>query len=204
MMYYVLEIDLDNLDNYAYLKSTPLDDPDKDRLDWKTGESLLNQRPVFPLSAETSEENGSKLKDVFPNRFEGIILNKRCIDLLKSIGVNNLEEFQLSIIDHATGEKINAYSIYNIIGKISCLDKDASVFEESTITPGQCEEFEKLVIDESKVDEYQKNLGEKGPLKIFRLEESTFLVIAHEDVKTAIEKANITGWVFTETSLYQE
>lgn len=202
-MYYVVQIDLDDLDNYAYLTDTPEDDLDKDRLDWETGESLSNQRPVLQLNTITSEEEGNKLKDIFPNEFQGIILNKRCIELLKSIGVNNLEEFPLTIINHGTDEEINEYCMYNIIGSVPCLDKAASIFVESTITPGQYEDFEKLTIDGNKVNEYQKNIGEQGPLKIFRMEESVFLVIAHEDVKTAIEEAGISGWVFTETSLYQ-
>ena len=200
MPYYVVEIDLKNLTDYAYLKTRPESDTEGDFLSWETGEPLSKQRPVGRFTATTSEQHGSKLRDILPNRFRGIILSERCLSALKSAGVNNLEEFPLSITDQATGDVIDGYRICNLVGHIACVDREASEYEESSLVPGQLEEFDELVLDTDEIDQHNVRRGKRGPLKLFRLSENLHIVIADEDVKKTVADAGLQGWRFTETS----
>lgn len=201
-MYYLVDINFSEVEKSAVLEEEPIDECELN-LDWETGDSMSKQREIGHLFAEVSENYGTILRDIFINDFSGVILNRKCIDILKSIGVSNLEEFPLTIKDNNTGKEITNYSMYNIIGILSCVDKQNSEFEYDESTPDQVHWFDKLVIDTKKIDAFNKKLGKNGPIKIFRMAERFYTIIVHEDVKNAIEKEGLTGWTFTRTDKYK-
>ena len=85
-----------------------------------------------------------------------------------------------------TGEEHKNYKAFNIVGLVAAADMGASqLMGTSTSTMGDVD-FAGLVIDESKTH----------GLLLFRLAEATNAIVVHEEIKAAIDAAQIPGFVF--------
>jgi hypothetical protein len=93
---------------------------------------------------------------------------------MRSAGVDNLECFNVSILDPDDGRTHSNYKAVNILGLIAAADMARS---EATIHPGGPPvidvDFDSLVVDESRTH---------GAL-IFRLAESTNAILAHQRLR---------------------
>src|SRR5262249_52803380 len=113
---------------------------------------------------------------------------------LDGAGVDNVDYYPVRIANKKTGEIRDDYFEANIIGVISCLDATETQMEVESYpgVPEMISEITHLVLDESKI----------GGQMLFRLAEVTEIVIAHEKVKKAVEKAKLTGVVFPPANGY--
>jgi len=117
-----------------------------------------------------------KLSDYYDNVK---LMSKKLIDTLKSVGVDNLQEFDTEVLNEQTGDKIEDYYAVNIVGLVSCVVED-----QSSSTPLADVEFiSDLVIDPAKA---------KG-FNMFRLAETRMDVIVSEKVANAIKAGNFVG-----------
>jgi hypothetical protein len=111
------------------------------------------------------------------------------VEALKSAGVDNVDYYPAQIIDEASGETTSGYQAANIVGLVACVDREKSVytmmpgFPTDTIGRNGVFEFKLLHLDHAKV---------RGA-KMFRLFEKTSVIVVHEAVKEAIEKAGLRG-----------
>lgn len=137
-------------------------------------EQELNLPWIHRLTYKESRE--LILSDYYPS---AKLMSKSMLDILKSSGVDNLQIFPAKIIDKNTGNIITSYSVVNIIGLVSCVNVDKSLSQPLA----EFEYFDKLVIDESKVNGF----------KMFRLSESLLDVIVNEEVALALKEANLTN-----------
>jgi|GEM_PF-5480116 len=119
-----------------------------------------------------------------------LMFSKRFIEILISLGVDNIQYFDADVTYLPTGAKYS-YKVSNIVGVVSGLDMDqAEVF----LSPrGNVIEIDRMKLDEDKL---------KGH-KMVRLQESVSLIIVHESIKKAVEDAGLTGFLFISDDEYE-
>jgi hypothetical protein len=118
------------------------------------------------------------LYDFMPNRR---VMHKRLVGAILSTGVDNLQTFPAEVLDADSGALSREYLVVNVIGLISCANRD-----ESRSHPlGNVQFFEELVLDQPRT---------AGAL-MFRLAESPIEIVVHEKVADAIRTGNFHGVV---------
>jgi len=115
--------------------------------------------------------------------------SRRFIDALSSLGVDNIEYFEADVLDTFTDQKLD-YCAVNILGKINAVDKDNS---DLIMVGGNMIDVEKMVLDESKIQEH----------KIFMLGEFPMLIVVHKSIKEIVEKQGFTGFMFFSEAEYE-
>ncbi|MBN2436783.1 MAG: hypothetical protein JXK07_16095 [Spirochaetes bacterium] len=119
-----------------------------------------------------------------------LMFSKRFIEILISLGVDNIQYFDADVTYLPTGAKY-PHKVSNIVGVVSGLDMDQS---EVLLSPrGNVIEIDRMKLDEDKL---------KGH-KIVRLQESVSLIIVHESIKKAVEDAGLTGFLFLSDDEYE-
>jgi hypothetical protein len=109
------------------------------------------------------------------------IFSTRLIEVLKGVGVKNMDLYQVALHHPTLGKTYTDYRAVNIIGRIACADLKQSQYLPDHEAPLM--KFEKLVLDEA------KTLG----VPMFRLAESTLYILVSEKVKQAVEAAELRG-----------
>jgi hypothetical protein len=118
-----------------------------------------------------------------------MVVSDRFVEALRSAGVDNVDYYPAQLVDEASGQTTAGYHAANVVGVVACMDREKSVY---TLMPGfptdvigrnGVLEFKALHLDYSKVQ----------GAKMLRLFEKTGIIIVHESVKEAIEKAGLLG-----------
>jgi len=131
-----------------------------------------------PILCHLDPESGSTMPDLIPS---SPLFSQRFIDALKRAGVRNMDIYDAEVIDRKHGKTYSQYKAVNIIGLVSCANLENSEYAPNSKPPFM--KFERLVIDES------LTLG----LPLFRLAEATQFILVSEQVKLAVEEANLLG-----------
>lgn len=145
---------------------------------WISGAKHIMPIPD-PIEVELNPEFSTELIDAYHEEIP--IWSTRLIQTLQNAGVNNLDLYDAVVRDPRTNLETKEYKAVNIIGNVDCVDMEQSKYDERSEQFAR--EFETLVIDPDKVH----------GLKMFRLSERPTLVIVNEDVKNALEAANLRG-----------
>lgn len=177
---------------FAYIKEYPVGRPRLDWLDWEKG--CRQDVKADGIITTTSDEYPPLLTGGVPNIFSLPIFSKRLVEELKEIGVNNLELQPISIKNHETGEVVNDYFICNVIGLISCLDREHADCRWDRKDPQVVKAIRTLVISEGMIEKHNNGLVKEKVLKMFRLQEYPYVLIVDDDVKRLFEDLNIQGW----------
>jgi hypothetical protein len=131
-----------------------------------------------PIPCYLDPESGPDMPDWIPS---SPVFSQRFIDVLKGAGVRNLDIYDTEVVHEERGKSYTGYKAVNIIGRLNCAD-----LEKSEYLPGYkppLMKFEKLVIDES------RTMGQP----LFRLAENTLFILVSEQVKQAVNAANLLG-----------
>jgi hypothetical protein len=188
-MYYVMRFDREFPKPLKILKRPGI--PGFEDLRFNDGVRIKGKLPVIEFKVDPerlgvfTDYLGTMLRLTISARFKSV---------LDRIGVDNVDYYPARIVNEATGEKRDDYFQANVVGVISCLDEDKTEMEVESYPgfPPMIGEISHMVLDESKIS---------GEL-LFRLAEVTEIVIAHEKVKKAAEKAKLTGVVFLPANGY--
>ena len=109
---------------------------------------------------------------------------------LSDAGVDNVEYFPATLRMEITGDVFPDYWVANVVGTVSCVDRDASAFEPVGDGPqGALRAFE---VDPARTQ----------GLLLFRLAEDRRLVLVHERVATALLAAGLQGLLLQDTRAY--
>lgn len=119
-----------------------------------------------------------------------LMFSQRFIEILNSLGADNIQYFDADVTYAPTGEK-HAYKVSNIVGIVSGLDMDKS--EVILSERGNVLQIEQMCLDEEKL---------KGN-KICRLKEDIMLTVVHKSIKEAVENAGLTGFLFVADDEYE-
>lgn len=130
-----------------------------------------------------------------------VIRKRRCIvhsnlliEVLRSAGVDNIDYYPCRIVNDLTGEIFRSHQAANILDMIFCLDQEGSELEIDDEEPNEIWYIHYLKLLEDRL----------GDALIFRLGERPSVVIVHQKVKEAVEKAGMTGVVFLPAEGYRD
>lgn len=135
--------------------------------------------PCGPCSEERLTDNV-----VAPTRM-GLLVNDKLKTLFSDFGASNIQYFPVIIRGVSSGDMDGAYWIANIIGTRACIDREAS--ELSFFDDGQIEFIDRLAL----------KVGEGAAFgHIFRIDEFPSLVVIHDELKSRLQEASVTGVKF--------
>lgn len=118
-----------------------------------------------------------------------LLFSQRFIDLLGSLGVDNIQYFDADVVHEISGKKL-PYKVANVVGIVSGLDMDNS---EVILSPrGNVMNIEKMCLDEDKLQGH----------KIFRLQERRPHLVVHKSIKEAVEREGLVGFMFVTDDEY--
>ncbi len=183
-MYYVWTKDVMQARKFAHFKAEPEGFDDEA---WTVGRPLTAPPPVLRLRSDAGRPTA--LSDVLLTTVELQAFSPRLCQLLAEARVTNLELFPIVVTNHKTGAVSGDYRAANIIGRVACVDLEASLvayFPESRDVQS-LEEFEVL---EERIPVLPEANGK--PL-MFRLAEERSIILVHESIKETCERAGITG-----------
>ncbi len=189
-----------------WILANELEDEDKDAdLSGETGielggtvtfdEGVSNSKmriPDITLTLDADSRIGRMTDNLAITEVYGLVFSSRLRELLDSLGIDNIEYYNLEMVDPRTGEKFSDYKIANVVGLADCVDREKS--DLKYFDDGDIKRIRKLVLDESRIP---------SKLRIFRLAGRTILTLVHRSVKEAIEKAGISGCVFYKPEEYR-
>lgn len=164
------------------------------------------------------------------NGIPGPVFSINTKTLLEQKGINNIEYYQLILIDEFPESKKKAsnddkpkpinytdYFIANIVGLVDCVDHEKSVLEyfyppELRNQPEETEEEKKNnpFADENPndIDFITKLVLDErkidSSLKVFRLKDKPDLLVFHESIVKEIRKEKLSGFVFVPVEEYTD
>ena len=126
------------------------------------------------------------------------VYSTRLKALMDNLGIEWIQYLPLTVKKHNLSKEIEGYFIANYLKVIDCLNRERSSYqvwtkenllfwEKREYMLGTFRDVKKIVLDTNKINN----------AKIFRLWGWELAVIIREDLKREIEKAKITGCVFT-------
>lgn len=114
------------------------------------------------------------------------VFSDKLINLLSDNGIDNLQIFPCQLVNKVSGQKIENYSVVNILGKVSCIDFDNSDVEFLSSHDSKILCYSYINLDENKI----------GDFFLFILAEMPVQIVAHEKIVLAVEEQGITGIEF--------
>ncbi len=115
------------------------------------------------------------------------LFHKELVKAIRECGVDNLEAYDVRIVDSATNEICEDYQAVNIVGLIKAVDMDQSVATPHSDDGLVDTDFDSVKLDEAAI---------KGQL-MFRLAESINAVVVHQSVKEYLESKGGFELTFT-------
>lgn len=109
--------------------------------------------------------------------------------VLDRAGIDNIQYFRAMLKFERSQRVEHGFWVANVIGRVSCVDRDASNFESAGDTPGPVLQFEVDV---------EQTCG----LSIFRLAEESCLVLVSSRIQAALQAANLQGLFLQDTRTY--
>ncbi len=184
-MYWILSNELVDEDKDAGLSGKP-DIKLGGKITFDEGVSNLKKKvPDITLTLDGDSRVGRMTDHLSIDELYGLVFSSRLRELLDSLGIKNIEYYNLEIVNPRNGKKFSDYKIANVVGLADCVDEEKSDLEY--FQDGDIKFVNRMVFDESKIP---------GELRIFRLAKMTVLPVIHQSVKDAIENARLTGCLF--------
>ncbi|MCX9156605.1 hypothetical protein OPU71_10775 [Niveibacterium sp. 24ML] len=178
-MYFVLKcFDPPN----AYLGRIEYRDDDPFRF-WNTGDRF-DDEPKEPLRARVILDKQSVLAEMWETPLP--LMTARLHKALLAAGVSNLDTYPVLLEDKQSGNIIDGYLAFNIIGVIAAADAQGTRYAPGSTDRLISADIDHLIIDPEKV----------AGGKMFRLAESVSAILVSEDVKTVIEATGISTLTF--------
>lgn len=148
----------------------------------------------FPSEVEfhIDSDTGLIINDAIHTTLVGFpVISSKLRKILESTNAN-YEFFSIKVKDHQ-GEMIKqSYFVANLIDKIECVDREKSTYVDDNMFPGMIEDFEKLILDYSKIPD---------TAEIFRLAEKPRTILVSKELALKIkvdEKCTGPTFVYSE------
>jgi len=144
---------------------------------WDFGQSFKG-KVKQPIEVELKDTYGTELWDIDLVSFDAPLMSELLVNGLREAGVDNIDVYKATLVDRKRRLRLDNYFAVNIIGRLSAVDKQASVAFDPKGVGHTMVQYRKLVLDEKKC------LGQK----LFRLHESVTTIVVNGDVKKALSK----------------
>ena len=155
---------------------------------WRTGKQLT-KKPTLPAFKRT-RVSPVNLPDLMEVEFGVFLFSPKAVAVMDGLGVKNIEYVPVRILPKRGREAITTFVMVNIIGSVSCLDRehaDLTTFHGTQ----KVSSLYRYQLLESK-------LSAKTPL-VFRLGDFSYHALAHPSVKAAMDAAKLKGLRMTTT-----
>jgi uncharacterized protein DUF1629 len=179
MSYYVLRYDEEGVSAAGILD--PPETPEFDDVTLDTGARESRRLPVIEFAKPT--DDAGELLDCVTTMFRGWVISTKFREALEAARVDNIDYYPAKITDASSGRVHDNYWAANIVGLVSCMDRQKSKYASRAVSPDLVRNIDELHLDYSKIH------GEK----IFRLKEYFRLILVDETVKQAITDAQLRG-----------
>lgn len=132
--------------------------------------------------------------DLVIHRRRCLVHSEALIDTLKRAGVDSIDYFPLRLVNDQTGTVLRTHRAANLLDVVFCLDREQSELEVDDEEPNEIWSIDKMKLIDDRL----------GESLMFRLGEMREIVIVHESVKQAIERAGLSGPVFLPADGFRE
>jgi len=175
-MYYLMDWRITEDDNQPGLAE--IDVVPVTEVPWTMG--MYWDEPVKqPISLVIDADSGEQMPDAF---LLGIpLFSTRLLDLLTSLGVDNIQTYDAIITDPRTNISFDNYKAVNIVGLVSCANLEESEYIEGSGAPLMY--FDRLVL----------NKDIPTDLHMFRLAESAGTILISAAIAKKIISNKLTG-----------
>jgi hypothetical protein len=168
-------------DDEAMIYGVP---PAVERLGLRFNDGLLVTRSVPVLEIERDADSQGVLTDnLIAAGVKGLLFSSRLRKLMAELGIDAIQYFPAVVRNPGDGTETRDYEVANVIGRVACLDRKSSVVESAPDDPDYIEFIEALALDTARMRGYD----------FFRLDEKSQILIASDRLKSACERAKITG-----------
>jgi hypothetical protein len=151
---------------------------------WFLGRPITSPVPQ-PLVYRLDPERPGNIPEMIDDMSRPL-MSDNLIDVLRALGIDNLQFFDAVIEDPVTGAKHTNYKAFNVLGLVAAADIGKSVLMGTSDSTMIDVDFESLAIDESKAK----------PFRLFRLAENVSTIIVDETVKDEVKRRKIPGMRF--------
>ncbi|MDQ7045403.1 MAG: hypothetical protein Q9M32_05755 [Sulfurimonas sp.] len=156
-------------------------------------ETIMGKKPDFyelPIEIQADIEEDEKI--VYTDILNpGVpLFSKKMKEALDSAGVNNIDYYEVLIIDSQTKEALAEYYLAIVKSIVSCIDLEKSEFKQNATGKAFISEF---CIDESKT----------AGLDLFRFHNIPGLIMITETLKEKLSKIEFEGVSFKPTKEYK-
>jgi len=162
---------------------------EQEDLSFDDGIRVLTAVPLIVINAN-EESIGTLTDNLIAPGTRGLLFSSRLRQVLMGEGVDNIDYYPTKIIGLGSGISNEDYQLANIVGRIRCVDFAASDIDMHPDFPDTIEFINALALDENRIEESL----------MFRLAEHCQVIVVHERVKAACERAGITGIQFFQPS----
>lgn len=160
-------------------------------LNFEEARTIAQKLPPIEIVRGT-EFRGELADQVHVSGLNGLLFAPRLRSALAEACIDNIQYWPVSLLDPADGSSIQHYHLANILGRVACLDREASVIESSDDDPARIDFIEVLAIDEQRARGFD----------LFRLHEYPYFILASDHVKKACERHGVTGVGFYKPTEY--
>jgi len=157
------------------------------------GRRLSIDIPELEIRMDSASQ-GRLTDDLVIRKRRCIVHSRRLIDVLHSVEIDTIDYYHCRIVNEVTGEIFRNHQAANLLDMIFCLDQEQSELEIDDEEPNEIWYIHYLKLLEDRI----------GDALIFRLGERPSIVVVHQKVKEAVEKASITGVVFLPAEGYRD
>lgn len=149
-------------------------------LDWHSGTAMSDIGSPIRVTLDGDGE-------MVPMFNRGILLwSSELLRVVRGTGADNIQDFEVEVVDPVAGTMFRNYRAINIIGMLSVADLQKSDWSAPGGIPLISVDFDSLAIDRQKAK----------PWMIFRLAECVTGIVVHQLLKTAIEQSGVDGLDF--------
>ena len=159
---------------------------------FRKGISLINNYPATEdckIYYDPQYPEGTYLYEVLDNITDFLIINGDVRKVFEDMGEDGIEYLPIWLCDHKHEISSKDYTICNVLNKVDIVDMDKSEYEMDDFDEDQIYGFSKLVVDYEAIPE---------GAKMFRASKKLDQIFINDDVKQALEKAGIEGYVVKE------
>jgi len=188
MKYWVIKPS--SLSDGAYLSGLSSTMPKAQK--FRKGISLINNYPATEdckIYYDPQYPEGTYLYEVLDNITDFLIINGDVRKVFEDMGEDGIEYLPIWLCDHKHEISSKDYTICNVLNKVDIVDMDKSTYRISSLDEGQINRIKKLVVNYDAIPE---------DTKMFRASKKLDQIFINDDVKQALEKAGIEGYVVKE------
>ncbi|GAA0180836.1 hypothetical protein SH2C18_34620 [Clostridium sediminicola] len=153
------------------------------------GKIIKDWNPDFTFYYNSEE--GYRPTDYLPNNLSWLLVSSKFVEIIKKIGVREVQFLPVVIKEVNTGKIIEGYSVLNITRLTNAIDLPNSLYTE----------IEARDIKVISVIKYALNKNKLKGSHLVRLKAHKFATFISDEIKNELEKNKITGFGFLEVKV---